>query len=261
MSFVKFADSLFQALSWQPSPKNARNLVATVTAIDKIFSTWNRKNLWDQIKPDIFWALLLLRALPDENENDIRQKVLKDVMIFVKKIDEKEIESETALSNTPIFDKVKAELKLIMEGSNAFKLSSSTESNSTHNSSKKFGGGFQISRPYVSKSGYGIQNGNVESAAVADEAMTVTDNGKLFSGEVYDQKTMISLPAYKTRPARNVPYFAVKKLSTMCRQCFNSDNSRIATSTCPSAKSHYVTQCTSCKMYGHHSSNCLQKSA
>jgi hypothetical protein len=150
---------------------------------------------------------------------------------------------------------VKEEIKAIVEGSSAFR----TENG---NPPRKIGGGPIASKPYIARPGGSQKSVTLENAAaatVSPEEANSAENGKLFSGEVMDKKTFISLPAKGNKPAKNVPYIAVRSLKTICSVCFNENNTRNMNTACPHARQHYATQCTKCSMFGHHASRCMQK--
>jgi len=252
MSFVQFTNKLFTTLNWTPSQSEINNPLQIVSELETIQTEWHRKSLWDQLNQDVFWAALLLRALP---AGTMRQVILRETMAFVKKIEKEELDGETPMSDTPIYDTVKEEIKSYVEGNSAFRLQSGgvmVDRNISKNGSNSYN-----TRPYATKSG--SQQVQMENAAVSEEqANLVSENGKLFSGEVTDGKTIIEVTA-KGNTTKKVPYYAVKKLKNLCATCFSDDNSRKEGSTCPQQRQHFTTKCSKCGMYGHHQSQCLQK--
>ena len=251
MSFVKFTNKLFETLKF--APKDSDNLIGILSQMDSLKTEWSRKKLWDHLTPDGLFTALLLRSLPtNRNGWNVQQQIITEVTAFVKKV-EKGDEDSSPFSDHPIYDYAKKQIEDFAE-------------NTTFNQQKKSNPiNFNKSpgrTPYVAKAGY--INPKSESAADAEESeqANIVSTGqvpKLFSGEVTDRKTLITLPATGNKKEKTVPYFAVHKLSTLCPKCFKSDNTRDTTSTCEYATKHYATQCTTCKMYGHHTSNCLQK--
>jgi len=244
---VKFTNRLFETLKF--SPTNTEDLINIFTEMDSLKTEWTRKIMRDNLTPDALFTALLLRSLPTNRHGwNVQQQIIREVTSYVKTLEKDGAES-TALSEHPIYDYTKKQIEDYNE-------------NTTFNQPKKKSATIAVttrSTPYVAKSGYGSSNQKREQAAEAEEADSAADGQKLFTGEVTDRKTIITLPASGDKKEKTVPYYAVRKLSTLCSKCFNPDNSRNEASNCDYARRHYATQCTKCQMFGHHTANCLQK--
>jgi hypothetical protein len=227
-TFVSFTNSLIEAMSWSLSPSESlSNPLLGVQQVQKLYSTWERKGMWEELTKDQFWTAILIRGI--HSSAPLRLQLLTELTKFLKTRDTAPQPGEVM----PIFTFV-------------------TELIEQHQTNKRFAlldaggsGGGQKAWNYNKRGGAGGGGRETsESAAVA------ADEEKLITGEVLPSH---NLTYYDSRNKKTFPYIAVRKLSALCDKCF--PDTGVAQ---PCSPPCYKVQCRKCDYYGHRQNYCRQ---
>jgi hypothetical protein len=61
---VGFTNNLIEAMSWSMSAQDsAANPLAGVQHVQKMYSNWERKGMWEELTKDQFWTAILIRGI------------------------------------------------------------------------------------------------------------------------------------------------------------------------------------------------------
>jgi len=232
-TFVSFTNSLIEAMSVSlTAAESVSNPMAGVQQVQKMYSTWERKGMWDELTKDQFWTAILIRSI--HPSAPIRLQLLTELTKFMKTLDTAPPSGDVM----PIFTFVTEMIQQDQTNKRFAQLDVSSGG----------AGGGGGSRPWTyNKRGTtgGGGRDTSESAAVA-----AVGEEKLVTGEVMPSHCMTY---YDARNKKTFPYIAVRKLSSLCDKCF--PDSGVAQ---PCSPPCYKVQCRKCDFYGHRQNYCKQ---
>ena len=227
-TFVGFTNHLVSAMTWQMSEQEcSTNPMRGLQQVQKMYSVWERKGMWEQFSKDQFWTAVFLRGIPPSAP--LRLELLTEMSKFMKTMEANDPNQASGSGvNMPLFT-------FVGEYIQEYQL------NRQFTRTPVAGGGVRRSTTpwrYGSK-----PRENSETAAAASD--------ELFNREVlrHEHATVTD-----SKINRTYPYVAVKKQSTICGRCYPETGSP----TNPCEPTCYGVQCSRCFYYGHRSKFCRQ---
>jgi Cu/Ag efflux protein CusF len=227
-TFVGFTNSLIEAMSWTMSAQDSVSSPMTgVQQVQKLYSTWERKGMWEELTKDQFWTAILIRGI--HPSAPLRLQLLTELTKYMKTLDVASVGGDAM----PIFSFI-------------------TEMIQQDQTNKRFAqldmSGAPASNPrspwgYGKRAAGGGGRDNSESAAVAGEE-------KLLSGEVFATH---NVTYFDSRNKKTFPYIAVRKMSSVCDKCFPDTGAAQ-----PCSPPCYQVQCRKCSYFGHRQNYCRQ---
>lgn len=237
LSFLSFSTQFLNVLEFELDEKNTNaHPEKAVLYFQKQYALWKSRNLWAMMREDVFFSTLLVRSL---HTSAVKNEVVRKLKTEMEKYEAamNEDGDESTLKPMALFKSLADTIK-------------------THEQYKK-----QVPEMHVrdstganrtKKSGTPSTAGTERAAAATITPPKAT--GAKFEGEV--QKTENHMITIKGKfGQRSVPYIAVAKKSDICQRCYPDSGS----ATNPCERPCRLFSCNKCQLYGHLSSNCLQK--
>ena len=279
-SFITFNNNLIKAMSFQISAEDTKsNPMKAVSGVQDLISIWDTHNLWAQMSPDHFWSAVLLRSL---NSHALFRDVLQKTQEFIRTH-----EHDQPYGRLPIFTFASTYIQNL-QSDKTFNSGKPTTDNkppytarpsNNQYSSSKLSGLEQAaaaitpttSTKAVTFNPSPTPTSSSNSPRPASTAATSTGPnprtnkmGKTIYSSPY--KTYQS-PVYKSNKvyidSHNPPnnpdnrpfrYLAVPHRTDVCEKCFAAEPAPCAT---PCAAEY----CSSCTLFGHKPSHCMQLSS
>eukprot|EP01036_Dinobryon_divergens_P037434 gene37434-48964_t len=278
-SFLTFNNNLMKAMSFQISADDTKtNPMKAASGVQDLISIWDTHNLWAQMSQDHFWAAVLLRSL---NSHALFRDVLQKTQEFIRTH-----ERDPPSGRLPIFTYASTYIQNL-QSDKTFNSGKTTSDNkppytartSSHNqySSYKMNGLEQapLQAPLPPKPSPLLHPCSLLVPRVLQSCLppVATSNGPNLRENKHG-KTIYSSP-YKTyqNPVhkshkvfidshhppnildnRPIRYLAVPQRTDVCEKCFAAEPLSCA----PPCTAEY---CTSCTLFGHKPSHCMQLSS
>jgi hypothetical protein len=232
-TFVGFTNSLIEAMSWNMSAQDSVSSPMTgVQQVQKLYSTWERKGMWEELTKDQFWTAILIRGI--HPSAPLRLQLLTELTKYMKTLDMAAIGGDAM----PIFSFV-------------------TEMIQQDQTNKRFAqldmSGAPAANPKLPW-GYGKRGGGASGAGGGgrdtSESAAVVGEEKLISGEVFAAQ---NITYFDSRNKKTFPYIAVRKPSSVCDKCFPDTGAAQ-----PCSPPCYQVQCRKCGYFGHRQNYCRQ---
>jgi hypothetical protein len=222
-SFISFNNNLIKAMSFQISANDTKsNPMKAVSGVQDLISTWDTHNLWAQMSPDHFWSAVQLRSL---NSHALFRYVLRKTQKFIRTH-----EHDPPSGRLPIFTYTSTYIQNLKSD----KTFNSGKPTST--SDKPHYPGRSTHNQYKSQS----LPAGVEQAAAATVPTVPTVPAKTVSIAATPPSGSAT-----TRPGQR---------TDVCEKCFATEPTPCPT---PCAADY----CSSCALFGHKSSHCMQLSS
>ena len=280
-SFITFNNNLIKAMSFQISADDTKsNPMKAVSGVQDLISTWDTHNLWAQMSPDHFWSAVLLRSL---NSHALFRDVLQKTQEFIRTH-----QHDPPSGRLPIFTYTSTYIQNLQSDKtfNSGKPTSTSDKppypgRSTHNQykSQSLPAGVEqaaaATAPTVPAKAVSIAATPTSgSTAARPTASTTSSTGgpnprtnpkgktiystpiKTYQGPVHKgHKVFIDTHSPPNHPDnRPFRYLAVPHRTDVCEKCFATEPTPCST---PCAADY----CSSCTLFGHKSSHCMQLSS
>ena len=268
-------------MSFQISADDTKsNPMKAVSGVQDLISTWDTHNLWAQMSPDHFWSAVLLRSL---NSHALFRDVLQNTQEFIRTH-----EHDPPSGRLPIFTYTSTYIQNLQSDKtfNSGKPTSTSDKppypgRSTHNQykSQSLPAGVEqaaaATAPTVPAKAVSIAATSTSgSTAARPTASTTSSTGgpnprtnpkgktiystpiKTYQGPVHKgHKVFIDTHSPPNHPDnRPFRYLAVPHRTDVCEKCFATEPTPCST---PCAADY----CSSCTLFGHKSSHCMQLSS
>ena len=231
-TFVSFTNSLIEAMSWTMSAQDSVSSPMTgVQQVQKLYSTWERKGMWEELTKDQFWTAILIRGI--HPSAPLRLQLLTELTKYMKTLDTAPVGGDAM----PIFSFVTEMIQQDQTNKRFAQLDMSGAHPSTAN-------------PAKSQWGYGKRAGGGGGGRDISESAAIAGEEKLISGEVFATQ---NLTYFDTRNKKTFPYIAVRKPSSLCAKCFPDSGAAQ-----PCSPPCYQVQCRKCGYFGHRQNYCRQ---
>ena len=224
-TIVNFTVNLIEAVSYTLTEEETKNNPRKIVQdVEKLYSRWETRNLWEHMTIDQFFTALIIKGL--HPKDTLRRDVIHEVTKWAE---------EHKDSNMPSSD-----MGLFRHTSKFIKSEQDNRELTTYQT-----GGNKFSKFPKGKASNAYNLTQTEDAAVA------VDNGKRFSGEVPKSKNIKCLNSRKNK----VPYVAVKTVAQICSNCYPDPADSSKTACKPKC---FCQKCSKCHYYGHLVSQCMQ---
>ncbi len=278
-SFLTFNNNLIKAMSFQISAEDTKsNPMKAVSGVQDLNSVWDTHNLWAQMSQDHFWAAVLLRSL---NSHALFRDVLQKTQEFIRTH-----ERDPPSGRLPIFTYASTYIQNL-QSDKTFNSGKSTSDSkppytarTSHNqySSSKLNGLEQAAAattPSTSTTKAVTFTPSVQSPSSPRPAVVpaATSNGpnprenkhgktiysspyKTYQNPVHKSHKVFIDSHYPPNNPDNRPirYLAVPQRTDVCEKCFAAEPTPCA----PACTAEY---CSSCTLFGHKPSHCMQLSS
>ena len=224
-TIVNFTVNLIEAVSYTLTEEETKNNPRKIVQdVEKLYSRWETRNLWEHMTIDQFFTALIIKGLHPKDT------LRRDVIHEVTKWAEEHKDSNMPSSDMGLFrhtskfihsEQDNRELTAYQTGGNKFPKFSKGKASYTYN------------------------------LTPTEDAAAAVDNGKRFSSEVPKTKNIKTLNARKAK----VPYIAMKSVAQICGSCYPDPADTNKVSCTPRC---FGKQCSKCRYYGHTSSQCMQ---
>jgi len=241
-TFVSFNNELVRVMSISVSKVESDSEPwKCLEKIEKKWADWRKKDLFSQMTPDHFWSAAFIRSLSPES--GFRTELMTEVSKFIRTLSLNEERHDMA--NIPIFTFIKGYVYDKREFGTFGKIDAQTNSLNQRREAPRIS-----PQNYVSpRKGRDI----VENAAATTTTSTATTgvtNGKPFAGEVFKNQKI----SFTDKTGKIHTYVASRNRFEICPKCCPFSGN--ATEKC--ARPCFAAQCSKCKYFGHHASNCMQ---
>ena len=224
-SMANFAVNLLEAMSHNLTEEETRNNPKKIVEdIEKIYSKWVMKNLFDYMNMDQFFSALVIKGL------HYNSTIRRDVIHEATKYADANKDNESLSSDMGMYRHI---TKFICDEQDNRQLAA--YQSGVNKASKVLRG----------------RASNVSNLTPTEDAAAAQENGKRIAGEVPKSKGMKTFNARKSK----VPYIAVKSEAQICGNCFPEPADSTKTACQPKC---FGKQCMKCRYYGHTSSQCMQ---
>ncbi len=279
-SFITFNNNLIKAMSFQISADDTKlNPMKAVSGVQDLISTWDTHNLWAQMSQDHFWAAILLRSL---NSHALFREVLQKTQDCIRTH-----KQDPPSGRLPIFTFTSTYIQNLQSDKTFNNGKPITDKSpfpgrSSHNNqykSSQLPTGVEqaaaATTPTVPAKSVSIAPTLPPSSSTATRPTTSTtsSNGpnprtnpkgktiysspiKTYQGPVHKgHKVFIDTHSPPNHPDnRPFRYLAVPHRTDVCEKCFAAEPTPCAT---PCAAEY----CSSCTLFGHKASHCMQLSS
>ena len=241
-TFVSFNNELVRVMSISVSKVESDSEPwKCLEKIEKKWADWRKKDLFSQMTPDHFWSAAFIRSLSPES--GFRTELMTEVSKFIRTLSLNEERHDMA--DIPIFTFIKGYVYDKREFGTFGKIDAQTNSLNQRREAPRIS-----PQNYVSpRKGRDI----VENAAATTTTSTATTgvtNGKPFAGEVFKNQKI----SFTDKTGKIHTYVASRNRFDICPKCYPFSGN--ATEKC--ARPCFAAQCSKCKYFGHHASNCMQ---
>jgi hypothetical protein len=262
-TFVTFASSLLEAMSWSLSEEDTNeNPVLGTQQVFKIYSSWVNRGLWAQMSMDIFFTTILIRGLHPNSK--LRGEAITKVTEFVTEAVKKG-ELNVDSNKLVIYNQLTDFISVDQANKKFNKKNSKVGSEKVENYDKS-----KQNTSNNKSTGSDKTKTNVESAHAADatkgsgntppqqSANTKSNTGtppssQKFKAAVTKDMNVRVISGHR----KNFPYLAVLDKTDICNKCF-LPNGVVAKEACSAKGFCYQGQCNRCQYFGHIAHNCLQ---
>lgn len=236
-NFIQFTQSLIDVLSWSLNDQDTRsNPMKGVNAVQAMVHDWQRRDLFKQLTPDMFFSAILLKGLAPGTS--IRRELNREIVTMFEKQEQLSFSEQQQQANQMTIFRHSTEF--IRRECEMYRLNAKDSSKSTTNS---FNSKFKASTNSPQKS-----SGNLENAAAA--SIDVTKPQERFNGPVSKSQQVV---VYDDK-GKSHWYVAQRSPTDICPKCYPASGQ----ATSPCAKPCFRVKCTKCNYYGHKDKNCLQ---
>jgi hypothetical protein len=264
-TFVNFATSLLEAMSWEMSEWDTENNPTKgPQEVLAIYRSWKSRGLFEQMAEDIFFTVILTRGIP---QSQLRKDVITKITEFIHSAEKSE-----SISSDPlfIFNQVTDYIKVTQDNKKLHQKPQSNNGGSDKISKTRFqqttNNAWANSKASNVEQAHAVADSSSKAAAVPNSKSNNSNssssassppaggggnnpNSNRYNGEVSKDMKISAITAH----GKSVPYLAVREQSSVCPQCFGGG--------VPCSKGMcFRGKCDKCMYYGHSKFSCMQAS-